>query len=293
MQKTIHTASYHNNYWSNLRVERNLRIVEIAEKTGIPRGSLGNYFTGKLMPKDHVIEKICELFDVSFLEGKSEFYNGYMSYQATHKQEMIKKNSTSNPDYTSYDPVLLDHKVIKKHNKKAVALEDKTSHKIKHITAWRQRFNDNNVTATDFAKYIGKEKSTVIKYISGKNRPPKEITQMFADYFHIPYSQAAEEFQIGYEQYHHIEHKKPKKLVSIDDTAAIELPEIKVNPAPKKSSTSNRALTTLMKSLYGKIDADTYLMIMNKGKISESKLRELYLNLDFDTFMDLSKFLNN
>lgn len=288
-QKTIHTHSYHDNFWCNLRIERNISLKVIAEKLGMKTGSVGNYFIGLTMPKDDVIEQICEIFDVPFAQGKVEFYKGCVAYKATYKQGECSSNSQPNPEYSEDT---LNHKVVKKHNKKAVALEDKTAHKVKHYTAWRNRLNESGVSATELATYLGKEKSTVIKYISGKSRPPKEITQLIADYFHVPYVQAAEEFQIAYEQYHNIEHKKPKKLADIDAESSVEIPEVVVSPAKvTRKKISAKKSDMLMKSLYGKVDAETFLAISTKGKISESKLRELYLTLDYDTFMELSSFL--
>ena len=289
MQKTIHTCTYHNNYWSNLRVTKNLRIVEISEKTGVPRGSLSNYFTGKCMPKDNVIAAICDVFEIDFETGKQAFYDGFMQYKPRTKTRGYMTNSEPRVELPE-DP--LANKVIKKYKKKAVAVTEKTSVKTKHETAWSKRLKTAGLTATEFAKYLGKEKSTVIKYVSGKNMPPKEVVQLFADYFKVPYVQAAEEFQIAYEQYNHIERKKPKKLADIDDTSSVSIPEHTVCKEPSKSRKLNKKqAVSLMKSLYGRIDAETFMLIVNHGKISDSKLRELYLNLDYDTFITLSKFL--
>ena len=287
-QKTVHTHTFHDNYWSKLRVERNIGFKELSQKLNLSKGSLGNYFVGKVVPRQTIAADICEFFNVPFEEGMQEFYNSHAMYHPTRGGD-VTSNSEDNPEYVP-EPVDLDKKVIKRYKKKAVAIVDKENTRIKHITAWRQRFIDNNISVAEFAQYIGREKSGVVKYLSGKSRPSKEITQMFADYFDVPYSQAAEEFQIAYEQYHHIEHKKPKKLADIDDTSSIPLPSVEVTPYPAKK-TSKKPSKAALKSLYGKIDADTFIAILNKGKINEAKLRELYLNLDYDTFMELTAFL--
>lgn len=288
-QKTLHTHTFHDNYWSKLRVERNIGFKELSQKLNIPKGCLGNYFVGKVVPSDKVAAAICDYFNVPFEEGMQEFINGNAIYYPSRSNEDLRSNSEANPDFVESDSI--ENKVLKKHKKKVYAIVDKTNTRTIHETAWRQRFRENNITAAEFATYLGKEKSTVAKYLSGKSRPPKEITQMFADYFSIPYVQAAEEFQIAYEQYHNIVHKTPKKLFDIEDTSSIALPEVEIKMQPITKTLSKRATNSIMKALYGKVDADTFMMIVNKGKITESKLRELYLKLDYDTFIELSKFL--
>ena len=286
-QKTIHTHTFHTNFWSSKRVERNIPIKKIATAINRSTGTTGSYFTGKTLPDDKIITTICEMFDVPFSEGKDHFIEDHDLYVAS-RRGLAQANSEDNPEYEA-DP--LKNKVIKKYHKRAVAVEVKSNHKVKHETVWRKRLNAAGITSAEFAKYLSKDKSTVVKYISGKNMPPKEVVQMFADYFKVPYTQAAEEFRVAYEQFNHIERKKPKQLVNIETSSEIALPTYEVNKTSKEKPLSKKAENALMKTLYGKLDAETFMTLMNKGKISESKLRELYINLDFETFMNLSKFL--
>lgn len=284
MSRVINTHTYHDGHIAKRRVELNITVKELAAQVGVTPSMMGNYVTGKTIPNGTYMEAICDVLGIDFEVGKKMFEEDHAKYVATRK-ELKATNFKVDPNGSPIVP--------RGRNKKPKSEPIPSVRTIKHYTPWRQRFINTNTNYAEFAKYIGKERSSVSKYLAGKNRPDKETTQLFADYFKIPYTQAAEEFEIGYEQYHHIEHKRVKKLADIDNSSRIQLPEVVVEdiPKPAKKKKSRKALDNLLKSIYGKVDRDTYTELLTKGKISESKLRELYLHTDYDTFIEISKYL--
>lgn len=66
------TQAFKNTYWNNLRVERNIKIQEIADYLNVSLSAAGAYFSGQLMPKELQITQLCGLFDVPVDTGRTE-----------------------------------------------------------------------------------------------------------------------------------------------------------------------------------------------------------------------------
>lgn len=95
--------TFKDNFWSKLRVERNLTTKEIADYLGEGEKKTSAYFTGFLLPDDNIIRQLCDLFDVDFNTGNLEFQHAHRQYVAEHKRTlkssakaMGKKNKTIN-----------------------------------------------------------------------------------------------------------------------------------------------------------------------------------------------------
>lgn len=87
------TKAYKDTYWNTLRVERNIKIKEIAEYLHISLTSAGAYFSGQLMPKDLQITQLCGLFDVEFTTGKEEFRKAHALWKSERKRSGVKVQS--------------------------------------------------------------------------------------------------------------------------------------------------------------------------------------------------------
>ena len=77
------------NFWSKLRVDKNTTLREIAEMLGIKEKTISAYFTGFVMPDEHTVRELCELFGVDFNKGYLEFQHAHKNYTP------IKRTSTS------------------------------------------------------------------------------------------------------------------------------------------------------------------------------------------------------
>lgn len=60
-------------WWNELRRQKNITLQEIADLCDLSEGQVSHIFSGNQMPADDFIEKVCELFDVDFFEGKLHF----------------------------------------------------------------------------------------------------------------------------------------------------------------------------------------------------------------------------
>lgn len=58
----------------DLREDRDLRQIDVANATGIDQKTLSNYETGKTNPDSYAIIKLCDFFDVSadYLIGRTD-----------------------------------------------------------------------------------------------------------------------------------------------------------------------------------------------------------------------------
>jgi len=64
------------------RVEAGLTIKEVAEYVGVCPSSVAAFMSGEKMPKDKYIDRLCELFDVDPVRGKSEFMRAHDKWDA-------------------------------------------------------------------------------------------------------------------------------------------------------------------------------------------------------------------
>ena len=67
--------TYNGNRIKDLREDRDLRQIDVAEKTGIDQRTLSNYETGKTNPDSYAIIKLADFSGVScdYLLGVSDF----------------------------------------------------------------------------------------------------------------------------------------------------------------------------------------------------------------------------
>ena len=87
--------TFKDNFWSKLRVERNLTTKEIADYLGEGEKKTSAYFTGFLLPDDNTIRQLCDLFDVDFNTGNLEFQHAHRQYVAEHKRTLKSSAKTT------------------------------------------------------------------------------------------------------------------------------------------------------------------------------------------------------
>lgn len=79
------------NYWSKQRVEKGLKLREVAEMLGIREKLIAAYFSGFLMPKDDTIKALCDLFEVDYHTGRLEFQHAHRQWKAEHGNKAVYK----------------------------------------------------------------------------------------------------------------------------------------------------------------------------------------------------------
>ena len=70
----------------DLREDRDLRQIDVAQKTGIDQKTLSNYETGKTMPDSYSIIKLAEFFQVT-----TDYLIGYSNSNLKTSEDIVKK----------------------------------------------------------------------------------------------------------------------------------------------------------------------------------------------------------
>ena len=87
------TQAFKNTYWNNLRVERNIKVKEIAEYLNVSLSAAGGYFSGQIMPRELQIKQLCGLFDVPIDVGTEEFKKAHALWKSERKRSGVKVQS--------------------------------------------------------------------------------------------------------------------------------------------------------------------------------------------------------
>lgn len=82
--------AFKDTFWNRKRVEANITTRELADMFGLKEGTLSAYFTGYLMPNEHIIDELCDYFGVDTIEGTREFIKAHKSYEAEHSNKVMK-----------------------------------------------------------------------------------------------------------------------------------------------------------------------------------------------------------
>ena len=86
------SRTFKDNFWSLRRVEKNVKIHELAELIGKGEKQTGMYFSGQLMPPPNIIQALCDLLDVSFNEGELAFQQAHRTWKAEHTRSCKATN---------------------------------------------------------------------------------------------------------------------------------------------------------------------------------------------------------
>lgn len=73
---------FQDTFWNNKRVESGIKLDDLAEQFHVSNSCVSTWFTGQIMPTDHIIHQLCELFDVDYNIGHSEFFKAHQAYVA-------------------------------------------------------------------------------------------------------------------------------------------------------------------------------------------------------------------
>lgn len=86
------------NYWSKQRVEKGLKLKEVAELLELNEKIVAAYFSGFLMPADATITALCDLFGVDYNTGKLEFQHAHRQWKAEHNNGAVYKTPRRKPE---------------------------------------------------------------------------------------------------------------------------------------------------------------------------------------------------
>ncbi len=85
-----HAHCFQDTFWNKKRVEVGIKLVDLAEQFHVSDSCVSTWLTGQIMPKDSIIQQFCDLFDVDYNTGHSEFFKAHQNYVAIQNRKDIK-----------------------------------------------------------------------------------------------------------------------------------------------------------------------------------------------------------
>lgn len=82
-------------FWNKERIKRGYTYQQIMDrfnKTSV--STVANWFIGRFLPNDKIIEELCEWFDINLEKGKSEFERAHQKYEAQKGKKLIARCDT-------------------------------------------------------------------------------------------------------------------------------------------------------------------------------------------------------
>lgn len=90
----VKSHSFLDTFWNRVRVEAGITCTEVAQYLHLSESGVSNYFTGKIIPSDYTIHKLCEFFNVDYNTGHSEFYRAHQEYKKMKGSKSFKYINT-------------------------------------------------------------------------------------------------------------------------------------------------------------------------------------------------------
>jgi len=168
-------AVYKNNFWNQLRKDRNVTFKYIGDILGRSSTMIRYYFMGYQMPNAEQIKLLCDGFNVDIEQGTEEFKKMYKEWHDAHPKTSDIPNKSVTP-------------VTKKPHRRSRAEIDSNNF-------WRQRVAESKLSFKDLADIIEVPYSTVRGYFCGFVFPPKNSLERICSLFDVPLDVGVAEFE--------------------------------------------------------------------------------------------------
>lgn len=175
-------------WWNAKRINNRIKYTELVELLGLKQsqmGQLSQYFIGKTMPGEDMIRKIADLFDVSYDEAHSHFFN---DWGGNKSKNQVKTFSAPDDIFESPDK---DPEIRKETFKMS------KYPRTKYMTWWNKKRMEQNVTYQELSELLnlsGSKAHNISKYFIGDHLAPDEIIQKICDIFDVPFEEGKKHF---------------------------------------------------------------------------------------------------
>lgn len=235
-------------FWDDIRRKNKLSLKDLSKITGIHAASLSSYFTGRTLPSDAVVDKLCNLFGVPKETGDAEFksvHNNYLNrinaYDVTpnNSEDIVVEEAPASVAEDSYD-------------------------------FWPNLVKQNTFSYHDLSVYLNVPEAKVAKYFSGEVVPNfNQIRMLCGLYGGVDIKTGSK----GFEALHNHFVNAPSEPIKTDEPVSsdVDIFELIYGKIPYRSflkiydMIANRDREA-MQLLYGKIDYDAYNIIQEQLK---------------------------
>lgn len=279
--------SFNSDFWSEQRVKKGLTLKQIARTLGVSRSAVGNYFSGKTIPHDTFIVRVCDLLGVDHDKGMLEFQRANRAYNSGAKKS---SRSGSSVAFSTKRPY------VKK--------GQRPQQPKRLDNFWINKKNEFKLTNKEIGEMLKLNANTVWAYLSGYLIPPQKAMEDICDLFGVSITRGKQEFELAHKQYEEDHSGKYYAPATKPEPAAepkVEpAAEPKVEPAAepdviiyehsKPAKPTNYAreyaiASCLYKSIPSYEKFITLLTIIENN--SSNILEAAYKKVDFDTYLEL------
>lgn len=164
-------------FWNKKRMERGLKIYEVADMLGKDRRSIGMCFTGQVFPSEDIIEGLCKIFNVDIGVGRQEFIKANDEWKADSfsRVKLISNSSEASPSVTALNPA---------------------------NSFWESKRAALKLSQYDLANFLAVSHSTMNAFLTGKMMPDTKQIAMLCNLFSVSIDEGTKEFERLYREYH-------------------------------------------------------------------------------------------
>ena len=109
MERVYTTKNY--TFWTAQRLKKGVTIPTIAKALELPEGAVRTYFSGRHIPRDYALMKICDYFDIPLEEGREASVKDHEIWKQRHSAEWHThdkdRESAYHKQYTTNDAYML------------------------------------------------------------------------------------------------------------------------------------------------------------------------------------------
>lgn len=164
-------------FWNKKRMEKGLKIHEVADMLGKDRRSIGMCFTGQVFPSEDIIEGFCKIFNVDIGLGRQEFIRANDEWKA---DSFSRVKLISNSAEASSSVITLNHA----------------------NSFWESKRAALKLSQYDLANFLAVSHSTMNAFLTGKMMPNDKQISMLCNLFSVSIDEGTKEFERLYREYH-------------------------------------------------------------------------------------------
>ena len=238
---------------NRVRVNKNIKIGEIADAIHFSEGIVGMYFTGQRLPTTETCEAICNFLGINPVWGMSEFLQANNDWNAEHNRKLKVRGRRD----TKEDILQMKRGSVGKP-------------RFSKRTFWTEKRTASGFTLQDLSDLTKIEYSTLSKYFTGQTMPIDDTIKQLCDLFGVDFKEGKHEFRKAYTEWHRknslskreVEPTKPVNYSLVEKVADIVYG--KVSFEDFKALMTGSAVD--ISHFYGKVDFETFNTIMQTIK---------------------------
>lgn len=279
--------SKHHNFWIDKKLAEGCTNGDLGALLGKDDSTISAYFIGKNMPKDDVIQTLCEYFNVDFNLGKAKFREAFDQWTEDHKDTYVAKGD-------SHQLIAFDWKKYRKPKSKDVkAVKSKRSknHLGNHAKAdnfWRALRIEQGLSYEEISANTGIPSLMCQEYFSGERLPSTDRAYAICDYMGVDHDVGVAKFAEIHQKWRE-DHTKLSIIKVPEKLDPIESPQISQPVASISESCAVHTIGNLddvLEYLYGKVDYDEFERMLTL-KTVDAVLKALYGKVDYNLYVDL------